>query len=351
VGVIAVRQEESAGLPETDFYVARVRHPLGTRSSVGAIFTDREGGPPGQEWNRAGGFDLDVKPTETLAFTAFWATTRDPQGKADTDAWRLTGTFDDGTWQLHTSLKRYDEDFDPGIGFVTQTGITNLYGRALRRFFPKTGIVREWDVEAEYDYFEDPAGAPSMRRFEAKVAAEGRDGSFAEAELLAESWDRLDEPFEISDGIQVPAGAYWNRRHAVEGGTSKAVALSASGSVEWGTFYGGRLETYEAQVSWRPNSHLLVELSEEFNDVRLPGGAFTTSLFGLRGTWNFSRSLLLTAFTQVNSEADVASLNTRLRWMWRPGSDVYLVFNRATGAGLEREAWQVVLKATWAILP
>ena len=92
-------------------------------------------------------------------------------------------------------------------------------------------------------------------------------------------------------------------------------------------------------------------LTEEYNDVRLPGGAFTTSLFGLRGTWNFSRSLLLTAFTQVNSEADVASLNTRLRWMWRPGSDVYLVYNRATGEGLERRAWQVVLKATWAILP
>lgn len=85
--------------------------------------------------------------------------------------------------------------------------------------------------------------------------------------------------------------------------------------------------------------------------MRLPGGAFTTSLLGLRGTWNFSRSLLLTAFTQVNSEADVASLNTRLRWMWRPGSDVYLVYNRATGEGLERRAWQVVLKATWAILP
>ncbi|MBK8594126.1 MAG: carbohydrate binding family 9 domain-containing protein [Holophagales bacterium] len=351
VGVIAVRQEESAGLPETDFYVARVRHPLGTRSSVGAIFTDREGGPPGKEWNRAGGFDLDLKPTETLGFTAFWATTRDAEGRPDTDAWRVTGTFDDGTWQLHSSLKRYDEDFDPGIGFVAQTGITNLYGRALRRFFPKAGLVREWDLEAEYDYFEDPSGAPSMRRFEAKVSAEARDASWAEAEVVADSWDRLDEPFEIREGIVVPAGAFWNRRHAVEAGSSRANPFFASGGVEWGTFYGGNLETWSGQLSWRPNPHLLVDLTEEYNDVHLPAGSFTTSLLGLRGTWNFSRSLLLSAFAQANTDSDLTSVNTRLRWMWRPGSDVYLVFNRATGEGLEREAWQVMLKATWAILP
>ena len=351
VGVIAVRQDESLGLPETDFYVARVRHPLGARSSVGAIFTDREGGPAGKEWNRAAGVDLDWKPTETLAFTAFWATTRDPEGRPDTDGWRVSGQFDDGTWQLYSSLKRYDEDFDPGIGFVPRTGITNLFGRAARRFYPAGGFVREWGVGAEVDYFEDPAGDPVGREIQLEMWAEGRDASYARAEPFSSEWDRLDEPFEISAGIHVPEGAYWNRRHAVEAGTSEAVALSASGSVEWGTFYGGHLETYEGQLSWRPNPHLLLALTEEYNDVRLPGGAFTTSLLGLRGTWNFSRSLLLTAFTQVNSEADVASLNTRLRWMWRPGSDVYLVYNRATGEGLERRAWQVVLKATWAILP
>jgi hypothetical protein len=351
VGVIAIRQEDSVSLPETDFFVARIRQPLGARSSFGAIFTDREGGPSGKEWNRAAGVDFDLKPSETLGFTFFWATTRDPQGKPDTDAWRFSGMFDDGTWQLYTSLKRYDEDFDPGIGFVAQTGITNLYGRGLRRFFPKAGLIREWDLEAEYDYFEDPSGAPSMRRFEAKVAAEARDASWAEAEVIADSWDRLDEPFEIREGIVVPAGAFWNRRHAVGGGSSKAAAFSASGGVEWGTFYGGNLETWTGQLSWRPNTHLLVDLTEEYNDVRLPAGSFSTSLLGLRGTWNFSRSLLLSAFAQANTDSDLTSVNARLRWMWRPGSDVYLVFNRATGEGLERQAWQVTLKATWAILP
>jgi hypothetical protein len=179
VGLIAIRQDDAFGLPETDFYVARVRHPLGARSSVGAIFTDREGGPAGKEWNRAAGVDLDWKPTETLAFTAFWATTRDPQGKPDTDGWRVSGSFDDGTWQLYSSLKRYDEDFDPGIGFVPRTGITNAFGRAARRFFPAGGLVREWQVAAEVDYFEDPAGAPVGREIELAVYAEGRDASFA----------------------------------------------------------------------------------------------------------------------------------------------------------------------------
>jgi hypothetical protein len=351
VGVIAIRQEDSAGLPDTDFFVARVRHPLGARSSIGAIFTDREGGPAGKEWNRAAGVDLDLKPWETLGLTFFWATTRDPQGRKETDAWRFSGLFDDGTWQLYTSLKRYDEDFEPGVGFVERTGITNLYGRGMRRFFPKSGFVREWDLEAEYDYFEDPSSKPVMRRVEAKVAAEAHDASFYEVEIVADTWDRLDEPFEIRPGILVPAGAFWNRRHAVEGGSSKAAALSASGGLEWGTFYGGRLETWTGQLSYRPNPHLLVDLTEEYNDVRLPAGSFSTSLLGVRGTWNFSRALLLSALAQFNTASDLASVNARLRWIWRPGSDVYIVFNRATGEGLERRTWQLMLKATWAILP
>jgi hypothetical protein len=351
VGVIAIRQGASTGLPDTDFYVARVRHPLGARSSIGAIFTDREGGAAGKEWSRSAGVDLDVKPAETLGLTFFWATTRDPEGRKDTDAWRFSGLFDDGTWQLYTSLKRYDEDFEPGVGFVERTGITNLFGRAMRRFFPKSGFLREWDVEAGYDYFEDPANVPVMRHMAAKLAAQTHDGSYLEAEAVSDTWDRLDEPFEIRPGIDVPAGAFWNRRHEVEVGTSRAATLSVSGSVGWGTFYGGRLEEWAGQLSFRPNPHLLVDVTEEYNDVRLPSGSFSTSLLGARGTWNFSRSLLLTGFAQFNTASDLTSVNARFRWIWRPGSDVYVVFNRATGAGLERRTWQLMLKATWAILP
>ena len=351
VGVIAIRQDDAFGLPETDFYVARVRHPLGARSSFGAIFTDREGGPPGKEWNRAAGVDLDWKPTETLAFTAFWATTRDPQGKPDTDGWRVSGQFDDGAWSLYSSLKRYDEDFDPGIGFVPRTGITNAFGRAARRFYPKGGLVREWEIGGEVDYFEDMEGDPVGRELRLELRAEGRDASFLEAEPFSNEWDRLDEPFEIRPGIVVPAGEFRNRRHSLELGSSPAAVFSASGGVEWGTFYGGRRETWSGALSWRPNAHLLVDLSEDYNDVRLPDGSFSTSLLGLRGTWNFSRALLASAFVQVNTASDLTSVNARVRWMWRPGSDVYLVFNRATGEGLEKRTWQVLLKATWAILP
>lgn len=351
VGLIAIRQDASAGLPETDFYVARVRHPLGARSSFGAILTDREGGPPGEEWNRAAGVDLDWKPTETLAFTAFWATTRDPKDRPDTDGWRVSGSFDDGAWNAYASLKRYGEGFEPGIGFVPRTGILNAFAHGGRRFFPKGGFLRKWEVFGEVDYFEDMEGAPVGREVRLELRAEGRDASFLEAEPLSNEWDRLDEAFEIRPGVVIPADGYWNRRHAVEVGTSPARVLAAAAEVEWGSFYGGQAESWGLEASYRPNPHLRLELTGEYNDVRLPGGSFTASLAGLRATWNFSRSLLATAYAQVNSDADVASLNARLRWMWRPGSDVYLVYNRATGDGLERKAWQVLLKVTRAFLP
>ena len=115
---------------------------------------------------------------------------------------------------------------------------------------------------------------------------------------------------------------------------------------KWGDFYSGKRYETSGGITWRPNTHLLVDLSESYNKVRLPEGNFSTSLFAGRVNYNFSRKLLTSALVQLNSAARLSALNVRLRYIYRPNSDFFIIYNQTTGAGLERPSYSFQIKLT-----
>ena len=91
---------------------------------------------------------------------------------------------------------------------------------------------------------------------------------------------------------------------------------------------------------------MLLDLSESYNRVRLPEGNFSTSLFAGRMNYNFSRKLLTSALVQLNSAARLSLINVRLRYIYRPNSDLFVIYNQSTGAGLERPTYSFQIKLT-----
>ncbi len=80
--------------------------------------------------------------------------------------------------------------------------------------------------------------------------------------------------------------------------------------------------------------------------MRLREGNFTTSLFAGRVNYNFSRKLLTSALLQLNSAARLSLINVRLRYIYRPNSDFFIIYNQSTGAGLERPSYSLQIKLT-----
>lgn len=99
-------------------------------------------------------------------------------------------------------------------------------------------------------------------------------------------------------------------------------------------------------ITFRPNPHLLFDFSNSFNDVRLPQGNFTTNLLVGRVNYNFSRKLLTSALMQLNSAARISAVNLRLRYIYRPNSDFFIVYNQTSGRGLERPSYSLQFKLT-----
>jgi hypothetical protein len=116
---------------------------------------------------------------------------------------------------------------------------------------------------------------------------------------------------------------------------------------QWGDFYSGTRSESEVFLTLRPTDHLLLSVDDTYNLVRLPQGDFSTNLMAARASYNFSRKLLTNVFVQVNSSAQLTAINARLRYIFRPHSDFYFIYNQSTGKGLERPSRQVQVKITY----
>jgi hypothetical protein len=100
-----------------------------------------------------------------------------------------------------------------------------------------------------------------------------------------------------------------------------------------GLFYGAitmveRLKTATVAAQYRPSSNLALALNNTVNDFRLPQGNFNIDLAGIQVSYAFTRFLNLTTFLQADTaQTKAASANIRLRYTFRPDSDLYVIYN------------------------
>ena len=60
--------------------------------------------------------------------------------------------------------------------------------------------------------------------------------------------------------------------------------------------------------------------------MELPGLDFSTTIAVTRVNYTFSPRMFLSALVQYNSASNRISANARLRWEYRPGSEIFLVY-------------------------
>ena len=77
------------------------------------------------------------------------------------------------------------------------------------------------------------------------------------------------------------------------------------------------------------SERLSIEPTVSFNTVDLPQGSFRTDLAVTRINYAFTPRMFLGGLVQYNSGNDSFSTNLRLRWEYRPGSELFIVYTEA----------------------
>jgi hypothetical protein len=334
-GALAVRTRDVRGLaPEATMGVVRVKQNVLRESSVGFIATG--GDPTGTARSWLAGPDLIYQTSRFRGDKNFlvgvWGLAMDRDDLSGTkNAFGFKVDYPNDLWDVAFTHKSLGDAFLPSLGFVPRPGvrITNFnvnYSPRPRR--PILGLhVRQMFHEFLNTLVTDLDGRwESYRIFTAPVNWRFESGDRFELNVVP-TGERLTAPFEIADGVVIPAGSYHWNRYRIEGGL--AAKRRFSGQLTWwfGDFYGGKLDEIILTSAWKPSALFITELTAVRNVGRLPEGRFTQDLVGTRVRVNVSPDLQLTSFVQYDNESESFGANSRLRWTFHPLGDLFVVYN------------------------
>jgi hypothetical protein len=359
VGVLDVlteetRFEDGTTVPDANFGVVRLKRNLGRRSGLGLLYTDRDDRGSGR--NQVYGVDLDYKPTRATDLAAFWSDTRDDDEVGDSWAAGVSGGYRKTTVEGTFEWARVNEGYEPDIGFLLRRDFEKIAPRfTWRPLIGKWG-VRSYFTEARIDYYARAStGQLESRRVE--IAPFGLGNYKEDGFGLYYDWDteRLFLPFEIRPGIVIPAGLYEFESVRLGGRTNESRRVSLRGRLTVGDFFDGTRDWANITMRLRFSRHLRAETTLDYNDVELPAGAFITHIIGQRFDVSFNPNLRLNAFLQYNDAAELVGANVRFNWTYRPGADLFLVYNEnwdaPTFSARETIGRALILKYTYLWQP
>jgi hypothetical protein len=110
--------------------------------------------------------------------------------------------------------------------------------------------------------------------------------------------------------------------------TSEARPVSLKFDLRLGDFYDGTRSDYRGEVNWRPSRFFLIGASYELRELRLPEGDFDIRIITGRLNIAFTPDLVWNTIVQYDNVSRQLGVDSRLRWEWKPGNDVFLVFSQ-----------------------
>ena len=143
-----------------------------------------------------------------------------------------------------------------------------------------------------------------------------------------DDYELLTAPFVIAPGVIIPRGGYAFTTGRVGYSFGQQRKLSGNVLFERGSFYDGDRTTVTAS---RGRMNLTPRVSAEpslsLNWVDLPYGSFTSTVAATRATFTVTPLMFVSALVQYASVTNTVSGNMRLRWEYRPGSELFVVYN------------------------
>jgi hypothetical protein len=349
LGALQVRTAGTDLQPGEDFSVLRVRRRAFDQSYVGGIYTRRAARAPGRMDLHAAGVDFALRTStfrggDNLELSGFSLWTSESPGSGDGTAHGLYARYPNDPFRTNFLFRQVSPAYDPAVGFVERVG--------YRQFNPDVGYFwrpadhpwfREFDFQIDLTVLTDLEGRlltreMSFRPFDVNFHDGGRF-----AFNVTRYDERLEEDFEISDGVVLPAGReYAFTRYAFSGTTADQYIVSAGADVEIGDFFSGNRRQYSIQLNARPRRGVALGLEAEHNVLALAEGSFSTDVFRMNANTQFSPWLSLVNNLQYDTVSRLMGWQVRFRWIRRPGNDLYVVYahnwNEVLRAGERRFA-------------
>jgi len=311
--------------PETNFTVLRLKQQIFGRSTIGLIGLNKD--PKGSAYNRGLGFDWDFAFGKGWQSSGYAARTDTPGLDGRDGAFSADLLWRSEKLRVRHRYTDIGDNFNPEMGFLTRSGIVkqdfNILSYLtfendplhLHRIIPLLNINHIMDQHGNLE--------TQLITYEATLVGRSRAGV---AFLYYDDLENLATPLPVFKNVNIPAGHYRFRSlfTGISSGYSKR-----TGFTFWyhrGGYYGGdRLRTMLALL-FRPRDGLVIEPRFDRVKVDAPWGHFVDQLGQTAVDYSLTPNLS-TRVTLQWREGDNFRANFLIDWTYRPGSDLFLVYN------------------------
>lgn len=350
IAVMDVQTDNAYGLPGENFLVSRYSRDVFARSKVGALVINKQV-MDSDYYNRTYAADMTIAPHPSLTVNGFIAKTDTPGLDGNDVGGHVRAGWLSQSWRVYGEYTDLDDNFNAEVGFIPRVGIRT--SKAHFEYNPRPGVlgIRMMEPMWNVTYTTDQSGKLVTRQYHNMLGTRFENGAYFMM-WYNDFYEYLERPFAIRPGIVIPAGDYnfgdW--RFSFSSNPARRFYYSASYGPQ--TFYDGdRLDT-NARLGFRVSSRLATEAGFTRNDVNLPAGDFVANVGSMRVDFALSPEMNLRTLTQYNSLSDQWSTSARFHYIYRPGSDFYIVYtelNRDLATQQTYRDRRLLLKLTYLL--
>ncbi|HEX6162505.1 MAG TPA: DUF5916 domain-containing protein [Vicinamibacterales bacterium] len=335
VGIMNITTEEetlaSRELDNANFTVVRLKRNVLRNSNIGALFVNSVNGV--SDYNRAIGFDGGFVLGPRASLTTVLAKTFSPAA-ADRESGAggdVAGVIDFG-WKndRFTYGAQYldvGERFNAEMGYIPRLDVRAGNVRAGWTPRPKFGGIRQMTFAGSANYYENHAGVVDSRTQGMSVQMQRQDTSGASASVWHE-YDNLAAPFATAGTTLSPGSYSWTYASASYS-SNRTRRVYGSVGVDAGGYYNGDRQSLRTNLTLQMGKTLLFEPQYVHNRVSLPGRSlYTSNVLNFRVSHSFSPDFYLKGFVQYNDDRKTANFNFLWWYHYKPGSDLYVVYNQ-----------------------
>jgi hypothetical protein len=339
LGLMDVDTRSSGPNPSANYAVARLKRSLWAGSYIGVMGIDKRSGDPLNPFNQTVGADSRLVFSKDVIVTGFAAQTRSPFVSFGQTNVGGAVSYQNNWLEVFGERRKIGPNFNPEVGFVERADCICDYADINFKPRPKIGAVRELNFEGFIFHGPDTRGVLQTQEWQNTFRAEFNNGSYTDDDIVDIFTQRLVEPFNIYKNIFIPTGEYHWARHQLTYGSPQDRRITASFFERFGTYYNGNLNEARIRSTYRASQRLSFSFAEQWNRFRLsvvtdsagnllPGAGNFSVVFGsFQTNYSFSRFLTLSTLLQMDTANNqAASANVRLRWNYRPDSDLFVIY-------------------------
>ena len=330
-GVLDVDTRSSGSSPYANYSVVRVKESLWGGSYVGVIGIDKRSGNALDSFNQTGGVDARLVFFKDWIVNGHVAGTRSPGNPSGASDVGASLEYKSDWLDAVVVRRKTGPNFNPEVGFIQRVDTKETFGDATFKWRPRISGVREVQFEGFIDHAPDTHNVVQTQEWQGTLRAEFNNGGYTDNDIADVTTQRITTPLNIYKNIFIPIGLYHFARHQLTYGSGLDRRFTYNFFERFGGYYGGTLNEFRVRGNYRPTEKLSFAVTQTWNRFRLPVGNFSVDLASWQTNYSFNRFLTFTNVIQMDTaNTQAVSANFRLRYNYRPDSDLFVIYNIGT---------------------